>query len=243
MKNKIWYYLLIVVFALISGCQKEGKFIFMGSPWISYGSMTDKDGNIYKTILIGTQTWMVENLKTTKYNDGTSIPFVSEPTSWSNLSTPACCWQQNDPARKVTYGVLYNWYTINTGKLCPKTWHVPSDSEWTALTDYLGGENVAGGKLKESGFKHWYSPNTGATNEVAFSAFQEVNVLTALMRYLRTSVKMVAGGLQPTRETWWPPTVLCLTAVTMFRSYFSRRIPACLYVVFGIIRLPDFYRI
>jgi len=170
MKNKIWYYLLIAVFILISGCQKQEKFIFMGSPWISYGSMTDKDGNIYKTILIGKQTWMVENLKTTKYNDGTSIPFVSDATSWSTLSTPACCWQQNDPARKVTYGALYNWYTVNTGKLCHKGWHVPSDEEWMALTDYLGGENVAGGKLKESGFKHWYSPNTGATNEVAFSA-------------------------------------------------------------------------
>jgi uncharacterized protein (TIGR02145 family) len=113
---------------------------------------------------------MVRNLKTTKYNDGTSIPVVIDATSWNNLSTPACCWQNNDPARKVTYGVLYNWYVVNTGKLCPTGWHVPTDKEWTRLTDYLGGENVAGGKLKESGFSHWISPNTGATNETYFSA-------------------------------------------------------------------------
>ena len=114
---------------------------------------------------------MAENLKTTKFNDGTSIPIVFDGSSWRNLTTPACCWQNNDPVRKVTYGVLYNWYAVNTNKICPLGWHVPSDTEWTILTDYLGGENVAGGKLKESGFKHWNSPNTGATNETAFSAY------------------------------------------------------------------------
>jgi uncharacterized protein (TIGR02145 family) len=169
-KNRIWFCPLITVLILIFSCNKEKDFIFIMNPWITYGSMTDRDGNIYKTIQIGTQTWMAENLKTTKYNDRTSIPLVTDAISWSNLSTPACCWQDNVPARKVTYGVLYNWYTVNTGKLCPSGWHVPSDAEWTVLTDYLGGENIAGGKLKESGFKHWNSPNTGATNETSFSA-------------------------------------------------------------------------
>jgi len=169
-KNRIWFCPLITVLILIFSCNKEKDFIFIMNPWITYGSMTDRDGNIYKTIQIGTQTWMAENLKTTKYNDRTSIPLVTDAISWSNLSTPACCWQDNVPARKVTYGVLYNWYTVNTGKLCPSGWHVPSDVEWTKLTNYLGSENIAGGKLKESGFNHWKSPNTGATNETYFSA-------------------------------------------------------------------------
>jgi uncharacterized protein (TIGR02145 family) len=140
------------------------------NPWIEYGSMNDCDGNNYKTIQIGTQTWMARNLKTTKYNDGTSIPIVTDATAWRDLSTPACCWQNNDPVRKVTYGVLYNWHTVNTGRLCPSGWHIPNDAEWTILTDFLGGENVAGGKLKESGFSHWNSPNTCATDEHYFKA-------------------------------------------------------------------------
>jgi uncharacterized protein (TIGR02145 family) len=170
-KNRFWLYSLIGFFIFISGCKKEKDVISIMNPWIEYGSVADKDGNTYKTIRIGTQTWMAQNLKTTKYNDGTFIPVVSDATSWNSLSTPACCWQNNDPVRKVTYGVLYNWYTVRTGKLCPSGWHVPSDAEWTTLTDYLGGENSAGGKLKESGFRHWNSPNAGATNETAFSAF------------------------------------------------------------------------
>ena len=170
-KNKIWFCTLIVVLIFVFSCNKEENVIHILNPWISYGSLTDQDGNTYKTILIGTQTWMARNLNTTKYNDGTSIPVITDTTYWSNLSTPGCCWQNNDPARKVTYGVLYNWYTVNTGKLCPSGWHVPDDGEWTKLTDYLGSENIAGGKLKESGFKHWNNPNTGATNETYFSAF------------------------------------------------------------------------
>lgn len=180
MKNRIWFYLLIVVLILVLSCRKENDIytVYLNiSPWKVYGRMTDQDGNTYKTIIIGTQTWMAENLKTTKLNDGTTIPFLTDIISWSSLSTPACCWQNNDPARKVTYGVLYNWYTINTRKLCPYGWHVPSDEEWTVLTDYLGGENVAGGKLKESGFRHWNNPNTGATNETGFSALPGGNRL------------------------------------------------------------------
>lgn len=173
MKKKIWLRLnpFVAVFILILTCctDREDTLFFI-NPWVNYGSMTDQDGNTYKTILIGTQTWMVANLTTTKFIDGTPVPLVTDPTSWSNLSTPACCWQNNDPVRKVTYGVLYNWYAVNTGKLCPPSWHVPSDAEWTELTDFLGGENTAGGKLKESGFRHWNSPNTGATDETHFRA-------------------------------------------------------------------------
>ncbi|MEI6754179.1 MAG: FISUMP domain-containing protein [Paludibacter sp.] len=134
-------------------------------------TVTDIDGNVYHTITIGTQTWMVENLKTTTYNDGAAIPNVTDDTAWKALTTPAYCWYNNDAATfKNTYGALYNWYAVNTGKLAPIGWHVPSDAEWTTLTDYLGGGNVAGGKLKEIGTTHWLSPNYGATNEIGFSA-------------------------------------------------------------------------
>lgn len=132
--------------------------------------IADIEGNLYKIVTIGSQVWMAENLRTSKYNDGSSIPLVVDNTEWSNLYSPGYCWYDNDPdSYKNTYGALYNWYTINTGKLAPKGWHVPTDAEWTTLTTYLGGESVAGGKLKEVGFLHW-SGNEGATNETGFTA-------------------------------------------------------------------------
>ena len=101
-------------------------------------TVTDADGNVYHTITIGTQTWMVENLKTTQYNDGTAIPLVTDTTEWTNLSTPAYSWYNNDAATyKNKYGALYNWYAVNTGKLAPTGWHVPTDAEWTTLENYL----------------------------------------------------------------------------------------------------------
>ena len=139
-------------------------------------TITDADGNVYNTVIIGTQVWTAENLKTTKYNDGSNIPLVTDNTSWGNLTTPGYCWYNNDAANhKNVYGALYNWYAVNTGKLCPAGWHVPSDTEWTTLTDYLGGESVAGGKLKstgtiEDGTGLWHRPNPGATNETGFTA-------------------------------------------------------------------------
>jgi uncharacterized protein (TIGR02145 family) len=139
-------------------------------PPASGGTVTDIDGNIYHTVTIGTRVWMVENLKTTKYNDGTSIPLVTDGAAWSNLTNPGYCWYNNDAANKNTYGALYNWFTVNTGILAPTGWHIPSDAEWTTLTTYLGGESAAGSKLKETGTTHWQSPNTGATNETGFTA-------------------------------------------------------------------------
>jgi len=134
-------------------------------------AVKDADGNTYHTVTIGTQEWMVENLKTTKYSDGTAIPLVTDNTDWSDLSTPGYCYYNNDNATyKNVYGALYNFYTISTGKLCPTGWHVPTDSEWTTLITFVGGENVAGGKLKELGTAHWNSPNTGAINENGFTA-------------------------------------------------------------------------
>ncbi len=101
-------------------------------------TVKDIDGNVYKTVTIGTQVWMAENLKTTKYNDGTPITLVTQNNSWRASSTPAYCWYNNDEiTNKNTYGAIYNWHTVNTNKLCPTGWHIPSDSEWTILTDYL----------------------------------------------------------------------------------------------------------
>jgi uncharacterized protein (TIGR02145 family) len=135
-------------------------------------TVSDIDGNVYNTVAIGSQTWLVENLKTTKFNDGTAIPLVSDNTAWSQLTASGYCWyDNNDLQYKFTYGALYNGYTVITGKLCPTGWHVPTDDDWTILTTYLGGGSVAGNKLKESGIMHWQSPNTGATNESGFTAF------------------------------------------------------------------------
>jgi len=105
---------------------------------IMANTVTDIDGNVYHTVKIGTQTWTVENLKTTKFNDGTSIPLVTDSAIWANNSTPAYCWYNNDTtANKNTFGALYNWYTVNIGKLAPACWHVPTDAEWGTLLNYL----------------------------------------------------------------------------------------------------------
>jgi uncharacterized protein (TIGR02145 family) len=135
-----------------------------------YKDAKDADGNVYKTVTIGSQVWMAENLKTTKYNTGEEIPLISDNTEWSNLTTGAYCWYNNDSAAyENPYGKLYNWYTVNTGILCPLGWHIPTNAEWIVLADYLGGVLVAGGKIKETGTVHWLSPNVGATNESGFT--------------------------------------------------------------------------
>lgn len=145
---------------------KEINFTTLTLP----ATVNDADGNVYNSLIIGTQVWLKENLKTTKYNDNTSIPLVTDNTAWSNLTTPGYCWYNNNSSYKNTYGALYNWYALNTGKLCPTGWHVPSASEWLTLETYLGGSGVAGGKMKEAGTSHWASPNNYATNESFFTA-------------------------------------------------------------------------
>jgi uncharacterized protein (TIGR02145 family) len=145
------------------------------APTSGFGpNINDNDGNTYKTVYIGTQQWMAENLKTAKYNDGTGIPNVTENTQWTNLTTGAYAYYNNDTANNAKYGKLYNWYavspTTNGNKnVCPTGWHVPTDAEWTVLTDYLGGLSVAGGKMKEVGTTSWNSPNIQATNSSLFT--------------------------------------------------------------------------
>ncbi len=132
--------------------------------------LKDLAGNTYNTLTVGNQVWMAENLRTTRFNDGAYIPLVTAKNAWGRLKKPAYCWYNNDTSYVKITGALYNWYTVNTYKLCPAGWHVPAKEEWAILIDYLGGTKIAGGKLKEAGTKHWQSPNSGATNETGFTA-------------------------------------------------------------------------
>jgi uncharacterized protein (TIGR02145 family) len=134
-------------------------------------TVTDIDGNVYRTVKIGTQIWMAENLKTTKYRNGDPIPNVTDNPQWISLKTGALCLYKNDEANKATYGCLYNWFAVaDTRSIAPIGWHVPTDAELTILIDLLGGQVAAGGKLKEAGTAHWSGPNTGATNSSGFTA-------------------------------------------------------------------------
>ncbi len=167
-------------------------------------TVTDIEGNVYPVVKIGTQTWTAENLKSTKLNDGSPITNVTDNNSWNTHTSPGYCWYGNDVNNKTDFGALYNWYAVNTGKLCPAGWHVPNDVEWSTLTQHLGGEDIAGGKLKETGTTYWNSPNTGATNESGFSA-------------RGSGVRLVAGEFNDFKNLslWWTSTLGDLGA--MFR--------------------------
>lgn len=165
LKKKILIYLLLVIgftSILSSGCSKDGD-----TEQVS--TLQDVEGNTYHTITIGTQVWMVENLKTTKYNDSTPIPNLTEDSGWATDVKGAYCNYENNESYVSNYGRLYNGTAVNTGKLAPKGWHVPSCDEWRTMIAYLGGEAVAGGKSKAIS-SSWSSPNTGATNESGFTA-------------------------------------------------------------------------
>jgi len=156
-KNIILFFIVLIVIGIAS---------------CTTSSLKDIDGNNYKTVTIGKQTWMAENLKTTRLKDGIPIPVVFENDAWIKLTTPSCCWYFNDEKEnKDVYGGLYNWYAVNSNKLCPEGWHVPADSEWMTLVSSLDDlTGTIGGKLKEKGTDHWKIPNSGATNESGFRA-------------------------------------------------------------------------
>ncbi len=129
-------------------------------------TVTDIDGNVYNTIAIGTQLWMKENLKVTHYNNGLPIPNITDDNTWSLLTTGARAYYNNDSLNfSATYGAIYNWYAVPN--LCPANWHVPVDNDWIVLRMYLGGTNVAGGKMKS--VTGWNFPNMGATNSSGFT--------------------------------------------------------------------------
>jgi len=158
--------MLLMILSVLAGCKKTDN-----SSTTPPVTITDINGNIYHTVTIGTQVWMAENLKTTRFNDGSAIPLITDSATWSNALTPGYCWYNNDSITvKNPYGALYNWFAVNTGKLCPPGWHVPTNADWAILINTLGGDSIAGGKMKESTTKHWKSPNTGATNVSGFTS-------------------------------------------------------------------------
>ena len=148
------YFIMISIVAGNTGCH----------------SVKDADGNMYHTVKIGKQVWMKENLKTTRLNDGTPIQMVTSYDRWAELDSPSYSWYNNEIRKKDELGALYNWRTIQTDKLCPAGWHIPTYAEWTQLNNYLKGPIYAGGKLKATGTTYWRPPNTGADNMTGFTA-------------------------------------------------------------------------
>lgn len=141
-----------------------------GVPVSTGNTVTDIEGNVYPVVKIGEQYWMAENLRVTKYRDGSAIRNVRNLNEWKELETPAYCWYDNNVSNKNEYGALYNFNAVETNRLCPDGWHVPTRSEWEQLFDFLGGRSQAGGKMKQVGTALWYPPNGGATNESGFNA-------------------------------------------------------------------------
>lgn len=188
MKKTIYLFASVI---LLLSCKKETtqannnnntttsniNFSSVGTPIGKFGNgVKDIDGNSYKTTILGTQEWMAENLKVTKYNDGKSITLIKDTNTWFytiyNSNGAYCNYKNNDSLGNI-YGKLYNWYTVNTKKVCPTGWHVPSDSDWSQLTSYLGGSSDLGEKLREVELLHWLAPDNytkTATNTSLFTA-------------------------------------------------------------------------
>jgi uncharacterized protein (TIGR02145 family) len=162
----IYPFAVLVFFLILSNSCKDDN----NDPTLP-ATVTDINGNVYHTVTIGTQVWMVENLKVTKYRDGTPIPYITDGSDWTFLTTRGCCDYEHTASNSAIYGKRYNWYAVSDShNIAPIGWHVPTDAEWTILTEYLGGELVAGGKLKDTTTTFWLSPNTSATNSTGFKA-------------------------------------------------------------------------
>ena len=166
---------LILLFAavlLFAACKKNQVVVSTNNNNSTTTLTTggEEDAKIV-SVVIGTQTWMASNLNVTKYRNGDKIPQVKNAATWGGLQSGAWCFYNNDTANGNVYGRLYNWYAVNDPRgLAPAGWHIPTDAEWTTLANYLGGEFVAGGQMKETGTTHWQAPNTDATNSSGFTA-------------------------------------------------------------------------
>jgi uncharacterized protein (TIGR02145 family) len=189
---------------------------------ISCGNLTDLDGNIYPSVTIGTQCWTQTNLNVSKYRNGDPIPQVTDPTQWPNLTTGAWCYYENNTANGTAYGKLYNWYAVNDPRgLAPTGYHVPSDAEWTTLSTFLGGEAVAGGKMKAT--TGWTAPNIAATNSSGFTG------LPGGYRYYNGSFYYIGDS-----GFWWSASEYVTTYAwyrylyynygTAYRDYFNENL-------------------
>ncbi|MCO4292974.1 fibrobacter succinogenes major paralogous domain-containing protein [Solitalea sp. MAHUQ-68] len=146
-----------------------GNEVLFTTSAVSTTTVTDIDGNIYPVKTIGNQTWMLENLKTTHYQNGDEIPSLND-AAWGSTTSGAVSVYNNEAANNSLYGKLYNWHAgVDSRKIAPPGWHVPSREEWETLINFLGGSSTAGGELKEAGLAHWTTPNTGATNSSGFN--------------------------------------------------------------------------
>lgn len=169
--DRNWNYALLALIGVLTmlemGCKKPNHE--PEPPTIVYGTVRDIDYNSYKTVKIGAQEWMAENLRTTRYRNGDSITNATSDTAWMKLKTAAYCnYDYKDPQ---IYGRFYNWYTLNDSrKIAPTGWHIPTDAEWDTLINFLGGDTQAGLKLQISGYGQYWWGNHGATNETGFTA-------------------------------------------------------------------------
>ncbi|HPT03388.1 MAG TPA: fibrobacter succinogenes major paralogous domain-containing protein [Bacteroidales bacterium] len=198
--------LLLAVLFVTGSCKKDNNTS-------SALTVADIDGNIYHTVTIGTQVWMAENLKVTRYRNGDSIPCVTDSLTWSNLTTGACCDYGNIPGNSIVYGKLYNWYAVNDScSIAPQGWHIPSATEWQTLVNYLGGNGIAGGKLKETDTFYWWKPNDGATNVSGFTA------LPAGLRHAANGQYMSLGELT---MLWSSSRIDADGASDLYLSYWS----------------------
>lgn len=169
-------------------------------------TVTDFDGNVYHSVQIGSQIWMVENLKTTHYNDGSAIFDVTDPTSWNNLAYGpfgGYCWYNNDVSYKNISGALYNWYAVNTGKLAPSGWRVPTSTDWVELINYLGGSSVAGSKLMQTGTSLWLAPNNLATNETGFTALPSGVYAPTFQAFYQSSLFWSSQAASNSEALYW----------------------------------------
>ena len=189
-------------------------------------TITDIEGNSYNTVTIGDQVWMKENLRTTKYNDGTSIPKTIDKNAWTKLTTPAYIWYDNDSASYAqVYGALYNWNSVNQGALCPSGWHVSTNEDWVALINYLGGEDAAALKLREVGTTHWIYSSGGITNETEFTALPGGymgNDFTGIgeFSYWWSSTEY------DTNKAWYS-TLYCISAIVKIRNNYYDKDRGC----------------
>ena len=203
-----WIFPMAAFLLLAAGCTKSEDSTNNSTT----GDVTDVDGNNYHSVTIGSQVWLSENLKTTKYRDGSPISLVSSESEWSKLTTSAYCNFNNDVNNVAVYGRLYNFFAVADSRgIAPSGWHVATDADWTTLSNFLGGEVLAGGKMKETGTSHWQSVNTGATNETGFTA------LPGGMRHSSDGSFGQLGGY----GYWWTSTENDVNTAMMRSLYYN----------------------